>query len=628
MRASYFLAIGLMALCPAAYLMPTFSGAIGADSIAFQRTDIAAVVVGLSWLSIAITVLGVSRAGMATAFVAGLAALASQPLIASNPRLGELAHILHMVAPALALAFAAARFALRAKYETASKPADPPAPAAAPPAPSSAPRRAAVAAGESHDLFRGPQAGGGSTGTANVARWAPDDRERLQLMEMRLADAERTEDAISILEEIVERFPTYGPAKIKLAGILFAENETERALEHLERALARGSDDVRAVRMAARCAMTLGDWKKAASYWERLLDVAGPSVESVVALVSCHAKAGDADQALALYDRHSGAWPDNSRLVAAAALAAQSTEDYDKAAALWIQASRLDDGPRQYKHQAFRSLCAAGRPQDALEHILAVHNADDPVPGSLLCALVTETPRLDHDFVMEALGATPSTTREPWIRYIERCVSTDHFDRAAEALAASPDWGVMDEAVEALEVVINRTREDHGAAAEATQTAEEFLTRAAAFERKEMWNRALQVYKACERAHGPNEDLALRVTPVLRRLARHDDAKALAAAALSAFGESAALTAESGWTHADAGETAEAEAAWRRALDKNRDCPGAWIGLIRAQLSRKREDSASELLRQALDAVADQDEILREPDLQSLNDRTATAARQ
>lgn len=653
MRVYLVLGLGLMAACMAAYLAPTSAVGDAPSSIAHQRTDVAAAVLTLAWLSIAASIVGVSALGLALAAVAAAVALATQPLIADNPNLGELAFLLHLAAPAVAFAFGGIRFALArvghsnstedtAQADTVDSTWPEPA-VDAPAAPEPAPTEEAAAPAASLDLFRRDGQPARKVDRAAPATWPPDDRERLRFLEGRLAEAGSPQQSFAILDEIAGVFPEYAPARLKLAAHLMGADRYEDAYKHLEVALASAPDNAGVRRTAARCASVLDEWGAAAGHWRKVIDISGPQAAAVTALVSALGKAGEVDEALRVFAEYGPTWPNDVKLIAAAARAAYTDRRFDDATALWTRALELDGRQADFAFQLVRCLTTLDRPREALDVILSATPKDEPADSRSMSVLMNNTPNLDHDFALETLKTVPAATEEPWVKYVGRCLLADAFDDAEEALAAARAANLAKETTAGCEALVRHARRKAGldappetsaAGAKDAATAEgarsnaaEMLIHAEALERDGAWQAALGVYKDYEREHGAGIDLTLRVSNVLRQLERRRDAMDLIDAANEAFGGVAALWLEKAICAEAIGDATMQEDAYQRALAAEPDCPPAWIGLIRLHLTNQRVDAASALLRQALETGVEPNQILGENDIRSLHERAVGAVR-
>lgn len=652
MRVYLVLGFGLMAACLAAYLTPTLAAGEAPSSIAHQRTDVAAAVLTLAWLSISASIVGVSVVGLALAAVTAIAALATQPLIVGNPNLGELAILLHLAAPAMALAFGGVRFATaratRSKAaddapESATAAPGPSDPAVdAPAVPRVAPRPAAEAAGpaESLDLFRRDSPPARKIDGAAPATWSPDERERLRFLEGRLTEAGTPQQTFAILDEIAEAFPKYAPARLKLAAHLMSADRYEEAFKHLEVALASAPDNVSVRRTAARCASVLDEWSVAAGHWRKVIDISGPQAAAITALVSALGKAGEVDEALQVFAEYGPTWPNDTKLIAAAAMAAHTARRFNEATALWTRALELDGRQANFAFHLVRCLTTLDRPREALDVILSATPKDEPADSRSLSVLMNNTPNLDHDFALQTLKTVPAATEEPWVKYVGRCLLADAFEDAEEALAAARAANLSEETIAGCEALILHARRKAGVETPPTKpdagaetapavgpSAAEMLIHAESLERDGAWQAALSVYKDYERAHGAGVDLTLRVSNVLRQLERRRDAMDLIDAANEAFGGVTALWLEKAVCAEAIGDAEMQEDAYRRALATEPDCPPAWIGLIRLHLTSRRVDAASALLRQALEAGVEPNQILGENDIRSLHERAVGAVR-
>lgn len=662
-----------MAGSAATLLFPTLAGRGVDASLAFQRSDVAAVVLGFAWLAIAVAAAGVSRAALAIAAAAGAAALVGQTALAGNPMLGDLARIFLFVPAGAAVAFALLRRAQAART-AADAPSQPrhadPEPAETPTvpeaaaAPTASPR--AQFESDASELF-----GGGAQARARLEALPkalptkqfdnPDEFERLQMMRLQANEAGYSERALELWRQLFQTFPDYYPALNSEARVLFNLNKLDEARERLRRSLEIAPDDETTLRLAARYAGQAGDWSSSAEHWRRVSEQVDLNANGLATYLRALTHAGQAEEARQLFRRHIETWPNDGRLLAAGAFAYERLGEFEEAYELWRGAMAAEPAAFSHRRRAIRNLVRLGRYKEATEMTVAykVDAAEEPEALALADIVLATASKDAGPEAVEALSRLGGGG-EAWAKLIERRLTDGDLvgaekafqaavgadagnadvlragaavaSRAGEAEAALERWnGVIDLEPDNLTALGDAA--SALAKAGAIEDAKKFLNAGLAIDagderllrakatiaaREQDWQTALDAWKEYGEAAGLDERVVSASAAALRGLGRLDEAEQLVAAGLVELGQGVELLI----AHARCAEAREDGALalerWRRVTVSDATNAAGWRGFIRALIAADDVAGARTAVDRALAAAARPDDVRNAPHVRRL----------
>jgi len=665
----------LIVACAAAMLMPTLSGRGIATSLAYQRTDMAAAILALSWLCIALAAAGVSRIAIGVGAAALLVGFLGTELIGGNPLLGGMAAVLALAPGVVALAAALARrFYAVAPPRPAEKPAEPAAPAVAEAAEEEAERIAAdeTPAPEPAEKPSEPEPAPAEAAAASAAepeeapREEPgkvevlpptpqaerDAKERLQFLRMRAMEAGQAPEAVDLWRQISDEYPTYYPALNAEARVLFRLGRTEEARQRLKRSLEVAPDDFATLQLSARLAVNAEDWNEAADYWGEAASIDDLTSDMAAAYVTALTRAERAEEARARYHEFADLWPDEWRLTAVGANAAEAAGEDAEAFELWKSVAEAEPGAFAHRRRAIRSLLRQERFVEAAEMAQAykLDSGGEPQAVALAERVVNAMSRNAEkasEQGVEVLETLAPEDPAAWRSLIERRLSAGDVEGAEEAFqkAVGHDLAVAEILRAGAQVAARAGRRDlegerwsalaeiapddvnanrraaialagEGDSAAALAFADRALketpddealirVKGNAAIRVGDWQAALDAWKSHTSQVGPSALATLKCAQALRGLERYDDAEALLSAAIGQFDDEPDLWEEYARIAQRRGGMQEASIRWRRAAELRPTGHVAWNGLIAALRKLGETERAEDALAEAATKVRD-----------------------
>jgi len=147
-----------------------------------------------------------------------------------------------------------------------------------------------------------------------ASKLRPDDRELLLALCDEYSASGRASSAQAVLLKIVESYGTKRPKELgeihrRLATAYLRENESQKAMEELDKAFRIEPGNVNVLTLLGQVAMDIGDYKKAQQMFRALLlqklDESGPVRKSEVflRLGEIHEKVGEEPKAIQMYER-------------------------------------------------------------------------------------------------------------------------------------------------------------------------------------------------------------------------------------------------------------------------------------------------------------------------------------
>ncbi len=477
MRVAAIIAALLMAIAAAVMVLPTAGGGLE-TSIAFQRTDIAAVILAFALGGIAAAVWN-STAGILIGAIGIGLVFAGLTLLSGNPMLGALALIYMFVGPGLALAFGLAlrmatmqapqlrvpkvkRPAQTATSMPASEPRaeikpiatqeqkvdeptaeeavkpEPPTPLVDPVVPDPEP----VAVPQ-------PQSPPPPTPHAADPYVDEDAKNRLEFQRMRAAEAEDPEEGAKLWRQIADEHPDYIPAMIAEAQLLHQLGKITEARSRLDAALTVSPDDQAALTLAARYAASDQDFSAAERYWAIAFDAHDMNDGQAAAYLNALVQQQKFAEASALYHKLANEWPDRPKLIRAGASAAEGRGAYAEAHELWQAAIALEPGVFSDTRRSIAALIALGDLKAAArETRMYMQEAPDELePAALADRIVRLATTSEAEDAMEPVAILGAANSGYWASWIEARLAAGDIVQAETAFQQAADCGSDDPAL-------------------------------------------------------------------------------------------------------------------------------------------------------------------------------------
>ena len=675
MRVAAVIAALLMALAAAAMILPTGGGI--ETSIAFQRTDVAAVILALSLVGLALAVWS-STAGVVLGAIGVGVAFAAMSLSAANPLLGGLARLYIFVGPGLALGFGlilrmASMQAPQFRSIRPRQPAPPPFPEVA-----------------MHSATAEPRLGPGVAAAdkpapESVVEAAPvqpaadpyvdeDAKNRLEFLKMRAAETEDASASAALWREIADEYPDYHPAMNAEAQLLFQLGRIPEARAGLEASLEAAPDDPTTLSLAARYAASDKDFAAAERYWAEAFQSHDMNDGQAAAYVNALVQQEKFDEASVLYHRFANDWPERPRLIRAGASAAEGRGDYAEAHELWQAALALEPNIFSDARRSIAALIALGDLNGAARETRSYMQdaPDEPEPKALADRIVRMAITSDSADAMEPVAILGVQNPAYWASWIESRLAAGDIVQAEAAFQQAAERGTDDPALlragalialraqrrdveaERWSALVALTPSDLGAvrrAAVAFSALGELEAAARLIEggleyqpdhmallslkaniaaRRGRWADALHAWKAYGEQHELTPNIIAQTGRALRGLNRLNDARAIIQAGLKDAPDNADLIIENAHLAdaraaedaADSGADGMAErlTAWKSAVQTATKDPAAWQGLTLTLLDGDNVKGAKATLSHARSSLDDMKPLFKNRRIRALGE--------
>jgi tetratricopeptide (TPR) repeat protein len=425
--------------------------------------------------------------------------------------------------------------------------------------------------------------------------------------------------------------------------VLFQLGRNEEAQARLEHSLEIAPDELITLRLAARFAAGSGDWPAAARYWERAFEERETSVNSATAYVGALLRLEKPIKARQLFHKFNDQWPDDVRLMAAGAFAAEAVEEHGEAFELWKAASDLDPSAFNYRRRAIRALLGQGRFEAAGELAAAyqVEAGDAPEAVALAETVVAAAAREGGPEALICLEKYASEDSAPWARLIEKYLQDNDPESAESVFQRAMDLQLDSVAVvrgganistvarrrdlelERWPELAKRAPEDvqvlrrnatifsgEGRMEEALAYAEQGLaidpsdegllrTKGNLNLRLGQFETALATWKDYGDLFGLSASVMLSCARCLRGLGRTDEADHLITATVKEHPDDIDLAMDHARAAQFRGDLSEAEERWRRAIEIVPENDLAWTGLIQTLTRLGAHDRRDVAVKQA-----------------------------
>lgn len=470
MRVVAITAALLMAISAGMMVLPTREGV--ETALAFQRTDIAAVILALTLAGLA-GAIWQGMIGIALGVIGICVAFVGQSLFAGNPQLGSLAKLYIFVGPILALGFGLvmqmASTKVRQRHSPDLRPAVPSFPATEVVAaqsdvqtqpPLDAPGTDGANTGASIETSAEPTTPNSdlvaerdyTTGPAQRAADPfvdEDEKNRLEFLKIRASETEDAATAATLWHQIADEYPDYHPAMNAEALLLFQLGRTSEARSRLDASLVATPDDLATLSLAARYAATDKDFAAAERHWADAFKSHDLNDSQAGAYINALVQQQKYEEASALYHRFANDWPDRPKLIRIGASAAEGRGSYAEAHELWQAAIALEPGIFSDTRRSIVALIAlddlVGAARETRSYLQEA--PDEPEPKALADRIMRLASSSERADAMEPVAILGAQNPSYWAAWIEARLAAGDLVKAETAFQQAAEHGTEDPAL-------------------------------------------------------------------------------------------------------------------------------------------------------------------------------------